>query len=55
MTKFVYVSGDFRSAWKIYLQNKFNVWPEHDEGFKEEFDFVFKQEQEKERESRQPV
>ena len=45
MTKFVYVSGDFRSAWKIYLQNKFNVWPEHDEGFKEEFDFVFKQEQ----------
>lgn len=45
MTKFVYVSGSFRHAWQIYLRNQHFIWPEYDEDFKTEFDFVLKQEQ----------
>ena len=47
MTKFVYISDDYRQAWLTYIINKFGIenWQEFDDDFKEEFNFKLEEEQ----------
>ncbi len=47
MTKFVYISDDYRQAWLTYVINQFGIenWQEFDDDFKEEFNFKLEEEQ----------
>ena len=42
MNSFVYLSDDYRSAWKTYIENpqRFEHWEKFDNDFKEEFKFL---------------
>ena len=44
MTKFVYVSNDYREAWKTYVHNLEGMWEEFDKDF--EIDFLYKLQEE---------
>lgn len=44
MTKFVYVSNDYREAWKTYVHNFEGMWEEFDKDF--EIDFLYKLQEE---------
>lgn len=47
MKNFVFISGDFREAWKSYVYNiNGEDWEIFDDSFKEEFDWELKREQE---------
>ena len=47
MTKFVYVSDDYRQSWLTYINNPYNIenWKEFDDDFKNEFNFKLEAEQ----------
>ena len=48
MKNFVYISGDYREAWKYYVYNpdKRINWEEFDDDFKDEFEWELRREQE---------
>ena len=45
MMRFVYISEDYRLAWQIYVEDKFDHWEDWSDDFKEELNFKFKEEQ----------
>jgi hypothetical protein len=45
MTKFVYISDEYRSAWRRYIRNERGLWQDWDKSFKEEFTFKLEEEQ----------
>lgn len=45
MTKFVYVSNDYRNAWINYINNYDKMWKDFDDNFKSDFKYKLKEEE----------
>ena len=53
MMRFVYVSDEYRQAWRTYVEDKNDQWETWPDDFKEELKFKLEEERRREREQKE--